>query len=102
MNTTKRRFLLGALKLFYPGLMILCFGLATALVVSEGKGGVNFSTFLSIRVKLANFIVLIAVLLMWHLVFSLCGFYQSKRLATVTSLVVDGAKATTLCTISSW
>ena len=100
MNTTKRKFLLGALKLFYPSVMILCFGLATALVVSDGRRGVSFSTFLSIRVKLANFIVLIAVLLVWHLVFSVCGFYQSKRLSTVTSQVVDAGKAATLAAIA--
>jgi len=52
------------------------------------------------RVKLANFIVLTAVLLVWHLVFSVCGFYQSKRLATLTSLVVDAAKATTLAAVA--
>jgi FlaA1/EpsC-like NDP-sugar epimerase len=80
--------------------MILCFGLATALVVSDGRRGVSFSTFLSIRVKLANFIVLIAVLLVWHLVFSVCGFYQSKRLSTVTSQVVDAGKAATLAAIA--
>lgn len=100
MNTTKRKFLLGALKLFYPSLMILCFGLATALVVSEGHGGVNLTRFLSIRVKLSNLIVLTAVLLVWHLVFSVCGFYQSKRLSSLYSLVVDAAKATTLATVT--
>jgi exopolysaccharide biosynthesis polyprenyl glycosylphosphotransferase len=96
VNTNKRKFLLGTLKVFYPGMMFLCFGLTTALVVSERRGGVSFSTFLSIRVKLANLIVLTTVLLVWHLAFSVCGFYQSKRLSTLTSLVIDAAKATTL------
>jgi exopolysaccharide biosynthesis polyprenyl glycosylphosphotransferase len=100
VNTIKRKFLLGALKLFYPSLMILCFGLATALVVSEGHGGVSLSRFLSIRVKLSNLIVLTAVLLVWHLVFSVCGFYQSKRLSSLMSLVVDAAKATTLAAVA--
>jgi exopolysaccharide biosynthesis polyprenyl glycosylphosphotransferase len=52
------------------------------------------------RVKLGNFIVLVAAVQSWHLIFSLCGFYQSKRLSTQVSLVIDAAKATTLAAIS--
>src|SRR5271156_2092906 len=100
MNTAKRSFLLATLKMFYGGLMVLCFGLATALVGSQGRGGVSLSAFLSMRIKLANFVVLAAVLLVWHLIFSLLGFFQSKRLATQLSLVADAAKATTLAAIA--
>jgi exopolysaccharide biosynthesis polyprenyl glycosylphosphotransferase len=100
VNTAKRKFLLGTLKLFYPGLMVLCFGLATALLVSQGRVGVSLLACLSIRVKLADFVVLAAVVLVWHLIFSLCGFYQSKRLSTQTSLVIDAAGATTLAAIA--
>jgi exopolysaccharide biosynthesis polyprenyl glycosylphosphotransferase len=52
------------------------------------------------RIKLSNFVVLAAVLLMWHLVFSICGFYQSKRLSSLTSLVTDAGKATTLAAVA--
>jgi exopolysaccharide biosynthesis polyprenyl glycosylphosphotransferase len=100
VNTAKRKFLLGILQLFYPGLMVLCFGLATALLVSQGREGSSLSAFLAIRVKLANFVVLIAVLLAWHLIFSLCGFYQSKRLSTLAPIIVDALKATTLAAIA--
>lgn len=99
MNTAKRRFLLTTLKLFYASLMVLCYGLATALVVSEGQGGVSFSAFLSVRVKLVNFVVFGIELLVWHLIFSICGFYQSKRLSTQGSLVIDAVKATTLASV---
>lgn len=100
MNITKRRFLLATLKLFYASLMVLCFGLATVLVGSQGRGGVTLAAFLSMRVKLTNFVVLGAVLLVWHLIFSWCGFFQSKRLSSQTSLVADAARATTLAVIA--
>ena len=99
MNPTKRHFFMNALKLFYLGLMVLSFGLTTALLVSQGHGGSNLSAFLSMRIKLSNFVVFGLVMFAWHLVLSLCGFYQSKRLSTTTSLAMDAPKATALATI---
>jgi exopolysaccharide biosynthesis polyprenyl glycosylphosphotransferase len=100
VDTAKRKFFLATLKIFYVSLMVLCYGLATALIVSQGHRGVSLSEFLTMRVKLANFVVFSAVLFVWHLTFSLCGFYQSKRLSTQASLVVDVLKATTLASIA--
>jgi exopolysaccharide biosynthesis polyprenyl glycosylphosphotransferase len=100
VNTARRKFLLGTLQLFYPAVMVLCFAITTALLVSQGRQGPSFSAFLAIRVKLGNFVVLAAVLLAWHLIFSICGFYQSKRLSAVTSIVVDALKATALAAVT--
>jgi exopolysaccharide biosynthesis polyprenyl glycosylphosphotransferase len=100
MNTAKRSFLMGLLKVFYPTLMVLCFGLATALVISEIPGHVSLKAFLSMRVKVGNLVVLAAILLVWHLVFSIFGFYESKRMTSPVSLAFDAAKATTLSAIA--
>ena len=100
MNTVKRRFLIGALRLFYSGLMVMSFGLATLLLVSEEGGGVTPSVFFSMRIKLSNFVIFAALLFVWHLTFSACGFYESRRLSTSGSLVIDAARATTLATIA--
>jgi exopolysaccharide biosynthesis polyprenyl glycosylphosphotransferase len=99
VNTAKRRFLLATLKIFYAVVMMVCFGLATALVVQE-HGNVSLSAFLSMRIKLGNFVLFAVVLLVWHFIFSLCGFYQSKRLSSQTSLIGDAVKATTLASIA--
>ena len=99
MNKAKRHFLMNALKLFYLGLMVICYGMATVLIVSQSRGEPNLSSFLSMRIKLGNFVVFGITLLLWHLVLTLCGFYESKRLSTRSSLVIDGVKATTLATI---
>jgi exopolysaccharide biosynthesis polyprenyl glycosylphosphotransferase len=99
MNAAKRRFLLGTLKIFNLGLMVLSFGLATVLLVSEANGGVALADFLSMRVKLSNFVVFMTMLFAWHGILSFCGLYQSKRLATQGSLIIDAGKATTLATL---
>lgn len=99
MNTAKRRLLMGALKLFNLGLMALSFGLATILHVLHEGAGVTLSGFLSMRVRLLNLVVFAFLLLMWHLILALSGLYQSQRLATRRSLIMDAVKATTLATL---
>lgn len=99
MSVAKRRFALGALKLFDLGLMGLSFALATILLVSKGEVGVGLSDFLSMRLKLWNFAILALIAFAWHLIFSACGLYESKRLTTQGALVTDIAKATTLATL---
>ena len=98
MNSARRHILLGAVKLLNLGLMILSFGLATLLVVSS-RTEVALTQFFSMRVKLWNIVICAGLLLAWHLLFSLCGLYQSKRLATTYSIIMEAAKATSLSTI---
>jgi exopolysaccharide biosynthesis polyprenyl glycosylphosphotransferase len=100
VKAAKRSFLLGLLKVFYPALMVLCFGLATALTVSGLPQSVSISAFLSMRVKVGNLVVLAVILLVWHTVFSIFGFYQSQRMSGSISLAFDAAKATTLSAIT--
>ncbi|MGB9471023.1 MAG: sugar transferase [Candidatus Acidiferrum sp.] len=99
MNTAKRRILLGILKLLNLFLLVLSFGLATVMQVLRERGGVTLSSFLSMRVKLSNFVVFAFLLLMWHLILSLSGQYQSQRLSTRRSLIIDAVKATTFATL---
>jgi exopolysaccharide biosynthesis polyprenyl glycosylphosphotransferase len=99
VNTARRTFLMGLLKVFYPALMALCFGLATAIAFSEIPSG-GLAAFLSMRVKVGNLVVLAAILLVWHLVFSIFGFYESKRMTGAVALAFDAAKATTLSAIA--
>jgi exopolysaccharide biosynthesis polyprenyl glycosylphosphotransferase len=99
VNVAKRRFTLGALKFFDLGLMGLSFGLATILLVSKGGVGGSLSDFLSMRLKLWNFAILALTVFVWHLLFSACGLYESRRLTTQRALVTDIAKATTLATL---
>ena len=95
MNETRRRLLLNALKLFDLGLVIVSYGLA--MLVVYGRHGSSLAEFLSIRVKLWTFVILLATPLAWHIVFSLCGMYGSKRLSTRRKEIIDALQATTFC-----
>jgi exopolysaccharide biosynthesis polyprenyl glycosylphosphotransferase len=98
VNEAKRRLLLSAFKLFDLGLMVLSFGLATMVVASE-TGGTSLVEFLSMKVKLLNCVTFAVMLAVWHFILTLCGLYESRRLAARGSESIDAVKATTLISI---
>jgi exopolysaccharide biosynthesis polyprenyl glycosylphosphotransferase len=91
MGMLRRQMLLNVLKLFDLLLMIGCFGLAT-LVVSKSVP-VSLLEFLSLRVKIGNFVVFFGLAVVWHLIFSGCGLYASRRLSGRWDEAVDVIKA---------
>ena len=86
MHDVRRRFLLNALKLFDVTLLVLAFGLATALAAYSDKR-FSLTEFFSIRVKLSNCVTFAAMLIVWHTILALCGLYRSRRLAPWSSLL---------------
>src|ERR1700676_1236293 len=97
MNEAKRRFILGGIKIFDISQLILAFGWA-AILVARGQRGVSLEQFFSLRVKLSNCIVFASILLLWNIIFSLCGLYKSKRLSTRRMEIIELLKAITLST----
>lgn len=87
------------LKVFNLGLMIVAFGIVTVLLVPKEDGGVPLTDFLSVRVKLINFVTFCLVLSAWHGIFSLCGQYQSQRLARWSSVLANALGATTIASL---
>jgi exopolysaccharide biosynthesis polyprenyl glycosylphosphotransferase len=83
----------------YPGLMTLALILATVFVVAQQGGGITLADFFALRVRLWNFLVIAILLLVWHVIFSLCGFYRSKRLARQSALILEALSATTQGTV---
>jgi exopolysaccharide biosynthesis polyprenyl glycosylphosphotransferase len=98
MNAAKRRFVLSGLKLFDISLLVLSFGLATAFV-AYGDQGVGLEQFFSMRVKLSNCIAFVSIVLAWHILFSFCGLYESRRLSARRAELVDVLKATALSSV---
>lgn len=96
MGNVRRQFLLNSMKLFDLVLMMASFGLA-AIVVSE-KATVSLAEFLSLRIKIQNFVTFSLLLLVWHVIFSSFGMYSSRRLAGRWDEIFDIAKATSLGT----
>ena len=95
MTTLRRRILLETAKFFDLALMVFSFGLATVLVVRVTPT-ISLARFLSMRVKVQNFVLFALFLLAWHLVFSSFGLYNSKRFSPRWAEVLDIAEATTL------
>jgi len=87
------------LKVFNLGLMVVAFGIATVLQVRGQGGGTPLSDFLSMRVKLINFVTFCLILLAWHCIFSFCGQYQSQRLARRRSMIANAIHATTIASL---
>lgn len=96
MGMLRRQMLLNALKLFDLLLMIGCFGVAT-LVVSKTVP-VSLMEFLSLRVKIGNFVVFFGLVGVWHLIFSANGLYASRRLSRRWDESIDVIKAATMGT----
>jgi len=79
--------------------MLLAYALATLPVLQESPH-MSFAQFLTIRVKVQNLVLLGSLLLLWHIIFSSFGLYQSKRLSDRRTERIDLVKATscgTLC-----
>src|ERR1035441_1818398 len=95
MTTFRRRILLETAKIFDLVLMMLSFGLATVLVARQNPA-TSLAEFLSMRIKVGNFVVFALLLLAWRLVFSSFGLYSSKRLCPRWKEVADIAKAATI------
>lgn len=94
MTVTGRSLLVKAAKLYDLVVMSCSFGLASVLVAQQTTSG--FADFFSMRVKVRNFILFAALLIIWHNVFVLFGLYDSRRLSAITREVFDVFKATTI------
>jgi exopolysaccharide biosynthesis polyprenyl glycosylphosphotransferase len=98
MTSFRRQALMSAFKLFDLAVMAISFALA-ALAVSYHSAGVPVASFLSMRVKVRNFLIFIFLAFLWHAVFSAFALYQSKRLDRRVKEAVDVLKATLAGTI---
>lgn len=98
MGTVRRRILLNLFKLFDVTLMLCAFMLAT-LPVFRQHGGLSFTQFLSMRVKIGNIVLFLSLVVLWHIIFSAFGLYHSKRLSSRSAELFDVLKATSTGTI---
>ena len=77
--------------------MIMAFAFALAAsIVSYQMTGVSIGDFLSMRIKVQNFLLLLAFFLVWHMIFSSFGLYHSRRLSSRWHETFAVIKATAL------
>lgn len=97
MSHFRRQVLGYTFQLFDMALLLLSFAAATLPVLFR-EGLPPFAEFLSLRIKLQNFIVFVILALLWRLAFSLLGLYGSKRHTSRKKELFDVIKATSICT----
>ena len=95
MNGVRRRFFLGALKMFDILALVSCFALSSVLVAFADKS-VTLVQFLSLRIKLSNCLIFVVLLVIWHFCFRVCGLYESRRLSSRGEDILDASKAIAL------
>jgi exopolysaccharide biosynthesis polyprenyl glycosylphosphotransferase len=98
MGNIRRQILLNAFKLFDMIIMVAAFGAATVPIL-RASHSVSFAEFFAMRVKVGNFLIFSGVLVVWHLLFSSCGLYASRRLSRRSAEIVDTLKATFFATL---
>lgn len=97
MTSFRRQFLVKLFTLSDLAIMAGSFALA-GFPESYLGAHISFTSFLSMRIKLQNAIVFLAVLAVWHGVFSAVGLYQSKRLEGRRNELKEVVKATSIGT----
>jgi exopolysaccharide biosynthesis polyprenyl glycosylphosphotransferase len=98
MGNLRRQVLLNAFKLFDIVIMVAAFGAATVPVLRTTHS-VTVAEFFAMRVKIGNFLIFSGLLVVWHLLFSTCGLYASRRLSRRSAEIADALKATLFATL---
>src|SRR5579883_455415 len=98
MTSYRRKALLNALKAFDLFLAMAMFLLATYISLPR-KSAMSLESFLSMRVKIENFVVFAVLLLMWHMTHEAFGLYNSRRMLNYLADVRDLIKAGLLGTV---
>lgn len=97
--TDKHHLPINLLRLVDVVLVVLSFGLTTAILV-HAQGSMSLGQFLSMRTKVSNYAIFLLALLICHLIFSLCGLYRSRRLSSRRGEMVDVCQAMTISVVS--
>ncbi len=92
MSNVRRKILVILYKLSDTFIMIGSFMVAT-VIVSRQLYTIPLNEFLHMRIKVINFILFVAVILLWHFMFSMFDLYSSRRLSTMKSEIKDIIKA---------
>jgi exopolysaccharide biosynthesis polyprenyl glycosylphosphotransferase len=78
-------------------LLAVAFSAATLPVLFR-RGLPSFAEFLSLKIKLQNFVAFVILAWLWHFVFAVLGLYGSKRRASRRVEALDVFKGTSICT----
>lgn len=98
MSKFRREVFVYSFQLVDVVLLVLSFSAAT-LPVLFTEGMQSFAAFLTLKIKLQNFVAFVILVWLWRLVFAVLNLYGSKRHASRRAEATDVLKATSICTI---
>jgi hypothetical protein len=93
-----RKVIMVAIKTLDQVNLIFCLLIAAASV-SRQLEDFNFTSFLSIRLKLSNFLIFLLLAFVWHTLLNLFDLYHSRRFESWKTDIIDVMHATTVCTL---
>ena len=97
MGMTRRSILLVLFKLFDATLMVGSF-IVAFIPRLRGVSAISMTEFLAMRISVRNFVLFIALVALWHMLFCFLELYESKRLWGQHTETVDVLEATSLAT----
>jgi exopolysaccharide biosynthesis polyprenyl glycosylphosphotransferase len=95
MSNYYRQALIMGMKICDQLILLFCFFMALA-AVSQDIEAIRFVEFLTLRIKLVNFVLYLGFAFFWYLNFLLFGLYHSRRFASWRSDLTDIVNATSL------
>src|ERR1700693_4582049 len=98
MSKFRRQIFVYSFQLVDIALMVFSFGAATFPILFR-EGMASFADFLSLKIKLQNFVAFVVLVWLWRLVSTMLGLYGSKRHASRRAEALDVVKATSICTV---
>ena len=97
MNSTRRRIIFNASKLFDLGVVAVCLAFASVLS-KNGKTVAILERILALQMSVRELAPLLGFLVVAHMIFAGLNLYESKRLSSRRSECIDVLQATTLIT----
>ena len=94
--TTFRRKLLFRLYVFSDIVILIASLLFSAWITAYSEYAITLRNFLSMRIEVSNFIIFVAIVFIWHLVFKWLQLYRSRRMESEFIEWKDILKATSL------
>jgi exopolysaccharide biosynthesis polyprenyl glycosylphosphotransferase len=98
MNEARRQLIVSSVKAFDFAAFVLSFCLA-AIVCAPRSSGLSLVDIFSVKIKLWNVVIFAVLLGFWHVIFSMCGLYESKRLSTRWAESIDVVKADVMASV---
>src|SRR5581483_467688 len=98
MSKFRREIFVYSFQLVDVILLVFSFAAATFPVLFT-EGLQSFASFLTLKIKLQNFVAFVVLVWLWRLVFAVLGLYGSKRHTSRRAEATDVLKGTTICTI---